>query len=448
MPFCPTARKHSAAPSAQAPLSSHDRAVGPLRFACLLPSVMALVLVGISPPARAALGYGHVNQRVGAIEVVRNPDFDVAADPASRTIHLVWRDQGVVRHALSADEGKTWKQPIVVVPTDAAGGVRLARDSAGRLHLAYGVRKEGSAHGNLDGRIFHTVFADGRWSRAIEALLPAPSEQKFQVCSARIAIDGRDNVHIIGWNLVSGENWQTDSRTAYARKPAGADRFEPTIEFSYGRDGEGGARHGDIVTDPAGDVHLFYACSSRKAPTLPHATTHLVRFKDGRWSPRVDLFRSVATDMGLRAAVDAQGVLHVVGEDSSKWSRHKNPNAPIDWTYYNNRDNPAELRPMHQIADDWEYGAELLLAPTGDIWIARGSWQKDGPHPFLGRYARFDAAARRWLEPETVSPPGHRNADRKYGQVPKFVWFEGKVRLFYAEQAPGEPFKFYQRTFN
>ncbi len=386
------------------------------------------------------------NHRIGSIEVAKSPDFDVVVDGKRKVIHFVWRDSGAVHYVASADGGQTWSLSQTAVAAGAAGGPRIAIDSAGRVHLAYGVVKEGAAH-RMDGRIFHTVLASERWSPPEEALVPAPRQTKFQVCAPRIAIDGRDNVHVIGWNLVSTERWTADSRTAYARKPAGSDRFEPTLELGHARQADGAGRHGDIVTDPSGDIHIVYFSSGRDGEGLRNATTHLVRFKDGRWSPRIDVFRPVSTDMGLRAAVDSKGVLHVVGQDATKWSRSKNPNAPIPWTYYNNSEDRTDLKPVHQIDDDWEYGADLFLAPSGDVWISRGNWQKDGPFPWLGRYAHRDATSGHWTEPQTVSAEGFKNADGKYGQVPRFTAYGKQVHLFYAEQAPGQPFRFYQRTF-
>lgn len=399
-----------------------------------------------SPPLS---GMTFSNRRIGHIEVPKSPDFDVTSDPLRKILHLVWRDAGSIKHAFSKDGGAEWSPTEMVVPADAAGGPRIAVDSRGRLHLVYGVVKAGAKHSRIDGRTFYTALTDGNWSPPEEALIPASLPYEFQVLGPRIAVDGRDNVHVIAWMLASGsDDWQMNSRCAYSRKPATGGGFEQTLLFSYGRNGEGGARYGDLVTDAAGDVHIFFASHNRHAlPPLKRATTtHFVRHQDGRWGAKVDLFCSTATDFGMSAAVDGRGVIHIAGQDASGWSR-KNPDALIHWSYFNNAAKSDELKPMHRIDDDWEYGADLLLAPNGDIWMSRGNWQQDGPFPWLGRYARRDATTGRWTEPENVSAAGFKNADSKYGQVPKFVFHDRQVHLFYAEQAPGEAFKFQQRTF-
>lgn len=419
-------------------------------FSLLLIFVIRSAGAEPAAPQTPPPGLPYANRRVGHIEVSRSPDFDVVADAGRKRLHLVWRDGGTIKHTFSTNGGDTWTQPAVAVETGAAGGPRVAVDSVGRLHLAYGATKAGARHARIDGRTFYTALHDGSWSTPIEALVPTSLTYDFQIVGPRVAVDGRDHVHVIGWVLANSDDWQRDSRCAYARKPAGGGPFEPTLLFSYGKDGDGGARHGALATDPAGDVHIFYASYNRNArpPLKPATTTHFTRRKDGQWGAKVDLFCSTATDFGMSATVDAHGVVHIAGQDASAWSRSKNPDALIYWSYFNNAGEGGELKPVHRVDDNWEYGADLLLAPNGDIWLSRGNWQQDGPFPWLGRYVRLDSATGRWTEPESLSAPGFKNADGKYGQVPKFAFHEGRVHLFYAEQAPGGPFKFQQRTFS
>jgi hypothetical protein len=260
----------------------------------------------------------------------------------------------------------------------------------------------------------------------------------------RIAVDGFDNVHIIAWRLINDGDWLTNSRCSYARRPAGGDRFEPAVEFSKGRDQDGGSFHGALTVDSSGDLHIFYE-SYHKASKPKRSSTHFIRYKNGAFGAKVDSFRSLSTDFGMSAVVDAKGVLHVAGQDATEWGE-RNPKAPIYWTYFNNAKSPDRLEPVRRIPDRWEFATDLLLTPSGDLWMSRGHWQADEPFPWLGRYTHLDATTKAWTEPVNVSPPGTLNGDKKYGQVPKFVFDGSRVHLFYAAQAPGQPFGFFQRT--
>ena len=401
--------------------------------------LFAAALPGAAPPPWSS------TLSVGAMQVPyeSHPDFDVAADDARKLIHFVWRCDETLRHISSRDGGKTWSAPQVIAEP-MRGGPRAAVDGAGMLHVVYPTPKEDIPRDRIGGRVWHRAWDGKRWTQPVEVLKVVPiTDVKYQVSTPRITVDGNDNVHVLGWKLVSDpKDWKTRMRAAYARKLKGKAEFEPTLEFSLARDGEGGGGSGDITTDPKGDVHLFYV-SFRPGK---FSTTHFSRRKTGEWSEKVDVFVDTSTDFGLSTAVDRDGVLHVAGQCVT-WSNPK-PFLPISWTYYNNRADRSQLEPVHKIDDLWEYGAELLLAPNGDVWMIRGHWQKGEPlFAMQGRYVRMDARTGKWSEPVNLSPEGYRNADWKYGQVPKFAMYGGKVRIFYAEAPPDGAFKFLQRIF-
>ena len=349
-------------------------------------TVLCLTASGFAGAAGAA---ANLPMPVGSIEVPvgAHPDFDVASDSARTTMHFAWRSGEILSYAASRDGGVTWSPPRVIA-TAMRGGVRMAVDSRGVLHVVYATGKAGMPRERIGSLVWHRAWDGKRWTEPVEALQVKPVEgAEYQVSAPRIAIDGKDNVHVIGWKLIHDDrNWKTRMRCAYARKPRGRRAFEPAEEFSLGRDQEGGGGTGDIVTDHSGDVHLFYV---GYGPSR-WQTTHFVRRKTGEWSGKVDVFRGAGTDFGIRAAVDRDRVLHIAGQTVSY--QNPKPWLPVYWTYFNNRANPDEIQPVHQVADVWEFGTDLLLRPNGDVWISRGHWQKDEPFPWMGRYMRLDAA--------------------------------------------------------
>lgn len=379
---------------------------------------------------------------VGSIEVPigAHPDFDVASDSARKTMHFTWRSGEILSYIASRDGGATWSPPVVIA-NSVRGGIRMAVDSKGILHLVYATRKDDMPRERIGARVWHRAWNGKQWTEPLEVLKVKPVEDtRFQVSAPRVAIDGNDHVHVIGWKLVHDDKeWKIRMRCAYARKPQGKPEFEPTEEFSLGRNQEGGGGTGDIVTDPVGDVHLFYVCYRPNR----WSTTHFFRRKTGEWGEKVDVFRGTSTDFGMRAAVDRDGVIHIAGQVVSY--QNPKPWLPVYWTYFNNRAKADDIQPVHQISDVWEYGTDLLVRPNGDVWVSRGHWQKDEPYPWMGRYMRLDAASGKWSEPVNLSPEGYRNADFKYNQVPRFTVYGGKVRIFYAEAPPNGPFRFLQR---
>ncbi len=380
---------------------------------------------------------------VGSIEAPpgSRPDFDIAADQARHVLHFVWRNGDAIRYVASRDAGVTWSEPQVVVPEKARGGVRIALDSTGTLHMAYAMVRQDAPNNKVGGDMWYQSFDGRAWSAPVQVFFLTPTE-KFAIAATapRITVDGNDNVHIIGWKTVaSAESWKALMRCAYARKLKGAAKFEPTEEFSYGRHEDGGGSTGDVVTDSHGNVHVFYLS------WRPHhwPITHFTRSKDGLWSEKVDVFEATSTDFGLRAVVDRNDVIHLAGEKPSM--DNPKPFLPVYWTYFNNKADPSKMQIVHQIPDVWEFGTDLLVTPGGDVWMSRGHWQKDEPFPFMGRYVHMDAKTGKWSDPENLSPPSYRNADFKYGEVPRFVIYDGKVRIFYIEAPPNGNYHYFQK---
>jgi hypothetical protein len=374
---------------------------------------------------------------VAGLEAQGRPNFDVALhEPSGRLyfIHQSGAGSPTLTLAESADGGLTWTPPEAL---DGEGwSPRLEVDSRGTLHLAFG-RKLPGLKGDIENRVWYRSRpAGGRWS-APQELEVAPSVNSYTVSGARLAIDGNDNVHVIAWKIVSvgepgGEegDWKTFMRAVYGYRPAAAAAFGPTVELQQRGSGTGS---GDIVRDAAGDVHILY---NTWGPSPQRwSTTHVVRRKDGNWSPEIHGWPTVGGDFGFAAAVDGRGVVHIAGFDQEKGSP-----SSLDWAYFNNAADRSEAKLLHHIDDDWNITTDILVEPAGHVWMSRSN-NKDK----LAKWTRYDARTDTWSTPVLCSPPGTKNVESRWDQMPKFVSLRGGVRLFYAEQRPDGPFVFRQR---
>lgn len=386
---------------------------------------VGVLLVATAAAATAPL-------RVGDWEVVRRAVFTVAASPEGKTFHFVYAEGSKLQHAQSVDGGVTWTAPRLVGTGSAPD---LAVDRLDTAHLVY------ETDGNR--RIEYRRFARGAWSPARDLTTSIPGKEA-RVLVPRIAVDGADHIHVIYWTLWQAEEWKPGSRTAYWRLPAGAADFEPPLLWSHSREG-GNARYGTLAVDPAGDLHVFYATNNN----MTHAIERRVRPRDGSWG-RHDLWRgNLVTDWCIGAAVTADGVAHLTVQSKLHDGLHV--------FYANTRADPAARTLQHDFGPEgYETFTQLLAAPNGDLWLATGHLEhrENAPreHPGaplnIGAWARYSAASGTWTDRTPLSPPGAINLDARRGNHPRLVLQAGQVRVFYAEQLPGEKWRHWQRRLN
>ncbi|MCI0623930.1 MAG: hypothetical protein L0387_20115 [Acidobacteria bacterium] len=211
----------------------------------------------------------------------------------------------------------------------------------------------------------------------------------------------------------------------------------------HGKDEKGGGAIADPVVDPNGDVHLI--CDSWNGSEW--RTTHVVRKKDGSWGDKVHDWFRLTSDYSMKAAIGPDGVIHVAGFDEKT----------LSWIYCNNRQTRDVMRVIHVIEDDWEVDLEILVTPKNDVWMSRDNrYPKEDPdYPArpggyrdkAAYYVHFDATTSTWGPRTRLSPPGAENSDEaKHLHAHKFIYYDGSVRVFYAERQGKEHFKYYQRT--
>jgi hypothetical protein len=366
---------------------------------------------------------------IGEVKVPygKHPDFDVLADELHSLIHFVYRNDATLYYMKSADGGEEWTAPASIGEGQSA---RLAVDTGGTIHMAY------ATGGRKEDKSWYRQLSGDQWSEPT----PVTSLNAVEVIAPRIAVDGSNGVHVIGWmfpKIPADKDWKEYTRCLYMRKPAGQIQFEAPEEFGPNKHPKafGGGGSGDIFVDPNGDVHIAYTCW-----TPGWMTTHFVRSKEGKWKGRIDLWRSTTSDFCLSGAVDKDGVVHLSGFDV----QGKNP--PMHWAYFNNSIDRQALTMMHGEDEDWELGTDLLLTPEGDIWISSGNWSNESNfNPLRGRIMHYNAKSKKWSKPEDLSVKGFRNLDGRHGQTPKFIYYGGKVRVFYAEGKPQNDFTFFQK---
>ncbi len=256
------------------------------------------------------------------------------------------------------------------------------------------------------------------------------------VSGARIAVDGRDNVHVIAWRLTQSKyappgtlaDWKDLQRCIYTRKPAGAGQpFEPAVELLP--ENGSGSGHGDIARAPNGDIHIVYNVWDlhRKRPDNRWRSTHVVRTQDGDWLPVKHDWRMLAGDFGISIAIDGDGVVHASGfAHDSRWPNVKtNP----QWCYFNNAGRADEMH-LRWSSDDYQViTTDILVGPSGHVWMTRAN-----DFDRMGRYVRYDASRKAWMEPQSCSPPGRVNLVSRWNQTPKLAFFRGTTRMVFLEK--------------
>ncbi len=386
-------------------------------------------------------------------QVPSHPSFDVAVDPVRNLIHFVYSQTHSsavnVYYVRSADGGETWSEPERMPGNGKE--TRIAVDSSGTLHMVYATNSK-----NLfdESEVWYrTRSLDGRWSDPIAIQgLPEPDGQSFAVMGPRIAVDLQDNVHVIAWkwcnNITTWPDYLHRMRCIYTRKQAGQAQFDPVQEFAFLKDRPdlGGGSHGDLAVDPTtGDLHIVYAGFSRRYHSSIRngwRLNHLVRHPDGTWADTVDLWDGGTTDYGIAIDVDARGTVHLA-------SFHQpDPDAdrpPKYWAYYNNAASPSRLDLIRYEPDDWSIVVGLEEV-NGSIFLSRVNVNGQNIDPWRASYMWYDAANAQWNGPAALSPSGYRNGGYRHGSAPKFAEIGDRVVMFYAEQAPGESFKFFQKV--
>ena len=379
----------------------------------------------------------YLTRRIGNWDISRWAGLDVIADEKQNVIHLVYRDNKTLYYTQSIDGGNNWKRPHKIVE----GGMhpRLALDSRGVVHMVYCSARNNFPSDRIPQNACYLYLQQDRWSRSVR--LNGPSEGSMDV---RIAVDGNDNVHIMFWNRnptpTEDENKVEWHRCIYRRKPVGSNSFEKALHFKES-DGTGGGQHGTMAVGPRGEVHLLYR-TVQSEPRWTGNMEHRVREKDGRWQGEPQKYENIyLTDYSLSAVVDEQGVLHL-GCYTFRPGGFK--------CKYYRKEPKGELREMY--VDDETYGTstDIIQTPNGNIWLAgSGNWgsrRNKRIGPARSCYHYYEEAQRKWHEKIFLSSEDTVNVDTFY-PGPRLLWYNNQVRLFYAEQKPGENYKLYQRVF-
>ena len=381
------------------------------------------------------------NQRVGDWEATQG-GYDVAADPVHGIIHFVYGSYGngvfSLYYSSSTNGGTTWTPASLI--QDQAMSPALAVGTDGVLHLAYGIPMPGAGEVSWgrEHRISYTSYAGEKWSTPLD--VSAGIAGYDNAIAPRIAVDGDNNLHLIMWSFVRSDYDKT-GRCAYRRKVNGKTDFEPVQIFGP-LSGAGGTETPAITTDAAGDVHIVY---QTRVSSSVKAVERRIRHRDGTWNPQHDYFSNVGvSDFSLSSAVGADGVLHLAA--------HRYGGAAGGGVaYMNNRDDPRKLTVNSNWSDVFpDNYTDLLVLPNGDRWVAALNWAEEKkPAEFaLAWYYHYKASVGDWSGPILLSPEDYTNANTKREMNPKWLLYQGKVRLFYAEQAPGQGFKYYQRIFS
>lgn len=387
-------------------------------------------------------GYADTITRIGSIEVPygKQPDFDVIVDKSRDIIHFVWCNSGTARYFKSENSGRSWNVSQLI-GTDIKS-LRIANDSHGNLHTVYGKGSERNLSKTIH---YRKKTLNGNWENEISILSPPDARQ---ICGPRIAVDGNDNVHIIAWMLpknevYAGHDWKNFTKCLYIRKLAGQNTFESLMEFRRGKSSEGGGYHGDLAVDNNGDVHIFY--TSWKSGW---ESTYFLRHKDGTWSDWVKTYKGVASDFASSIAIDKNNRLHVSGFETV--GKHPRFDA-LNWAYYNNTQDVDVLKKTHSVKDDWEFATHTMLCPDNDdVWMVNCPWMRPAGSflpKYRARFMHYNSKTKNWSTPKFISAPNYRNNDsrNKDCNTPKYIYYNNKVLLYYAESYQKEGYKFYQR---
>jgi len=398
-------------------------------------------------------GVGEARQ-VGSLATPRHPDFDVVEEPARKVIHFIGTESRRLRYMKSTDGGLTWSSPEDL---GAGWAARMATDSKGNVHLVYGTDPwddpaDPPENGGQASTGWYRVRSSEGWSVPVALRAPAMDFPAASVVGHwitvghRIAVDGNDNVHLTYYAWPENYKtvpWKELQRTVYLRKPGGAASFEPAQMLRHGKDEKGGGAVGDLVVDRNGDVHLLYGSWNGSE----WWTTHVVRKKDGSWEDKIHDWIQMTSDYSMKAAIGLNGLIHVAGFDDKT----------LSWIYCNNRHKPDVMRVIHVIEDDWEVDLEILVTPNNDVWMSRDNHYRKVDPQWPARpggyrdntafYVHFDATTSTWGPRTRLSPAGAQNSDAtKHLHAPKFIYYDGSVRIFYAERKEAGDFKYYQRT--
>lgn len=377
----------------------------------------------------------HINLQVGNWEIGEKAGFAVAADERHGLIHFVSRADTTLSYSQSRDGGLSWS-PVETLPF-SGWTPRLAVDGKGTLHMTY-------HEGEWVGSIMHCSLTDNKWSVPVVVY----EDPLYTKLCPRIVVDGADNVHIICWTWYQpseGEvGWQKSSRCFYRRKKAGVPEFEEAITWGSKVVADKGGFHGGACIDPKGDAHFVYGSYEKD---WSWALEHRIRRKDGAWEDRHDYFSGsfLVSDFSLSCAVDANQVLH-----AALWKS----GSSMGPSCYIAKTNPDPWNLIFNANEDWESGTDLLITPSGDTWLSSGNWGGDNEHAEtnLASYFYFPSGANAWTQRIHVSPEGHIQAVKDMAHfsddmTPRWIFYKNKVRLFYADKAQGEKFKYYQRVF-
>ncbi|MGH7956205.1 MAG: sialidase family protein [Opitutaceae bacterium] len=406
--------------------------------------VRLALLASLQPVSAGSNAERFADLRVGAWNLETDGGFAVAADEPRNKIHFLFVSGNDLLHSVSSDGGKAWSTAVTVATSDKLKFPTFAIDRKGKVHVAYAANNHNELH--------YRCWSDGSWSEP--ANLTAGIPGKLATVGPRLAIDGRDNVHVLYWSVWrSGvPNWRPGSRAVYCYKPADRERFdEPQLWANQANTPGGYGKHGALFRDGEGNIHLFYLTSDQPVPDkkISNAIERRIRRPDGTWDPRHDVWpiKDDMCDWSLAAALGPSGVVHL-----SAHRRVSSQGAEI--VYWNNQNNPAALVEAHNAGfEPWESWTDLAVEPSGDVWLATAHLPykpaPDKPDPIGPRagYLRYSADAKQWTARTFLPTEDGANLGSRNYSHPRFIRLQGKLHLFHARKEAGV-FRHYVRRFD
>lgn len=381
-------------------------------------TVLGLALV-IQP---IALGQDeNSSERVGDWTCERDITLAVASRFASDSIAYVFGSNNTLHLTRSTDGGETWSEPAAFATGTAPN---VAIDSNDVVHVVY-LTKPGTC------RVHYRQIGNGEIGD-VQDLTAVVVEKDAKYWAPKIAVDGRDNVHILYWSGGFKEEKAARLRTAYCYKPATSTQFLPT-ELWRDKAATGYAKYGTITLDGDGNVHLFYASASAKPNSTwsSHGLERRVRNKDGRWGEHSRWESSLLADWSMSALIDGDGVAHVATQ--------KKIDGEWRLLYLNNRVDRGVLAPVTDFGiEPTETYADLAFDSAGNIFLATGHRQGPKNHDAqsktnIGTFCRRDAFEKTWSDREPLSQPGFLNVGARQSGHPRFCNVNGTLQIFYAE---------------
>lgn len=394
-------------------------------------TVFALMLFSCSPGQNEI----HVVAEVTGVEADTLSGFDVVYDNQHNRVHFVYRDKKDLYYTFSDDKGNTWSTPVLAFRNARSHNLEIAPD--GGVHILF----NGIENDNYDGdAIIYSYLTKGKW-----AVPDTIMEEKdlWEICP-RFTFDRQGNLHLLVWTY----KWPGEDKQCcvYFQKPKNASAWD-TPEYWCDTTGILWASHGAITTAQNGDIH---AVTTRFAPNS-NDQWHLqyrVRKADGTWKP-VKLFRQmghsqfIVGDCCFDIKVNHLGKVYIASYTSwGDW--HTGRHGQTIWSCTPGDDS---LRVEQFIPEYWETGANMLIMPDNNIYLATGNWGWEVGDPVELRKAgwfHYNCEKNEWGKRVHVSgDPATINVHSRFDMTPQWMVIDNTPVIVYAEKLPDEKFKFY-----